>query len=375
MRRIMLGLLFAVVLVTSGQSHAHSLGDEIDSPVVGYPQRIVAFGDSITRAFLANGNVSEIGDQPQYSWATGTSPEVNSLAERIRATTGVVNATNAAASGASMNALVGQVNTANAANAQYATLLLGANDVCRSNEGAMTSVVDYRAQLVSGLTQFTTNQPEARVFVVSIPDVFQVWQTFKDTPMARAIWNQFGVCQSMFANPESTAPADIERRQRVRQRIIDFNSQLSEVCSGYLRCRFDQNLLFNSPISPTLVTADYYHPSIAGQRLLANNLAQASFDFTDQQAPVSSVTFSQTPTGWLANLSATDNQAVRGLEYRLPTQTTWSRYNQPFEVAAQTTIIVRAVDINGNTEGSRAWTAPSINQPAYMVFMPFVIRN
>jgi len=74
-------------------------------------------------------------------------------------------------------------------------------------------------------------------------------------------------------------------------------------------------------------------------------------------------------------LSASDDQGVRGLEYRLPNQTTWTRYQQPFELAAQATLIVRAVDINGNTEGSRAWTAPPINQPTYKLFLPFVIRN
>ncbi|MBM7843520.1 SGNH/GDSL hydrolase family protein [Herpetosiphon giganteus] len=372
MRRTMVGVLVGIVAL-SGSLQAQPQGDTIDPAVVGYPQRMVAFGDSITRAFLADGNPNNIADQPQYSWATGTSPEVNSLAERIRTATGNLTATNAAASGATINALVGQVNAANPADAQYATILMGANDVCFDEESDMTSVADYRAQLVSGLNQLTTNEPEARIFIASIPDVFKVWQTFKDNPAARGIWNQFGVCQAMFANPESTAPADMERRQRVRQRIIDFNSQLSEVCSGYLRCRFDQNLLFNSAISPTLVTADFYHPSIAGQRTLASNLAQASFDFTDQAAPVSNVTFSQTQGAWLATLSATDDRGVRGLEYRLPSQTTWTRYTQPIAVADQTTIIVRAVDINGNTEGSRAWSVPAA--ATYTVFMPFVKLN
>lgn len=375
MRRITIGLLVGLVVASIGQTYAQPSGDVIDPAVVGYPQRVVAFGDSITRAFLADGNVAEIGDKPQYSWATGTSPEVNSLTERIRTATGNVTATNAAVSGASMTALVGQVNGAESANPQYATILMGANDICRSNEGAMTSVTDYRTQITSGLNQLTTNEPEVRVFVASVPDIFQVWQTFKDNSTARFIWGQFSVCQSMFANPESTAPADVERRQRVRQRIVDYNTQLSEVCSNYLRCRFDQNLLFNSPISSTLITADYYHPSIAGQHALANNLAQASFDFTDQQAPVSTVGFTQAQLMWLATLSATDNRSVRGLEYRLPSQTTWTRYNQPFEVAPETTIIVRAVDINGNTEGSRAWTAPANNQPPSVVFMPFVTLN
>ncbi|WP_054536008.1 SGNH/GDSL hydrolase family protein [Herpetosiphon geysericola] len=372
MRRTMVGVLVGIVAL-SGSIQAKPQGEVIDPAVVGYPQRMVAFGDSITKAFLADGNPNNITDQPQYSWATGTSSEVNSLAEQIRTATGNLTATNAAASGASINALVGQVNAANSADAQYATILMGANDVCRSNEAAMTSVADYRAQLISGLNQLTTNEPEARIFIASIPDVFKVWQTFKDNPAARGIWNQFGVCQALFANPESTAPADMERRQRVRQRVIDFNSQLSEVCSSYLRCRFDQNLLFNSAISPTLVTADFYHPSIAGQRTLASNLAQASFDFTDQAAPVSNVTFSQNQGTWLATLSAIDNRGVRGLEYRLPSETTWTRYSQPIAVANQATLIVRAVDINGNTEGSRAWTVPAA--ASYRVFMPFVKLN
>jgi hypothetical protein len=45
----------------------------------------------------------------------------------------------------------------------------------------------------------------------------------------------------MLARPGSTAPEDEARRQRVRQRVIDYNAALAEVCELYVRCRFDGN--------------------------------------------------------------------------------------------------------------------------------------
>jgi len=74
----------------------------------------------------------------------------------------------------------------------------------------------------------------------------------------------------MLANPGSTAPADEARRQRVRQREIEYNAVLAEVCTLYVQCRFDGNAVFNYPFQPMHVsTRDYFHPSLEGQRVLA----------------------------------------------------------------------------------------------------------
>src|SRR5436309_3121237 len=82
--------------------------------------------------------------------------------------------------------------------------------------------------------------PAARVFVVSVPDIKRLWAIGKDNGNARFAWGAFGICQSMLANPTSTAAADTARRDRVRQQVIDYNVQLAQACAAYgANCKFD----------------------------------------------------------------------------------------------------------------------------------------
>jgi len=84
----------------------------------------------------------------------------------------------------------------------------------------------------------------------------------------------------MTANPLSTAPADVDRRQRVHQRVIDYNTALATVCAQYTNCRFDDNAVFNSGFALSdLSTADYFHPSYAGQTGLAILTYAAGYDW------------------------------------------------------------------------------------------------
>ena len=66
----------------------------------------------------------------------------------------------------------------------------------------------------------------------------------------------------------------------MRQRNIDYNTQLAQVCAFYTNCRFDGNAVFNiaftrGDISPR----DYFHPSVNGQAKLAAATWGAVADF------------------------------------------------------------------------------------------------
>ena len=74
----------------------------------------------------------------------------------------------------------------------------------------------------------------------------------------------------MLAYPFSNLPGDVARRARVRQRNIDYNTQLALVCAAYTQCRFDNNAVFNTAfVRSDVTTRDYFHPSVAGQAKLA----------------------------------------------------------------------------------------------------------
>lgn len=228
---------------------------------------MASLGDSITRGFNSCGWYV---DCTSRSWSTGSSSSVNSHYLRLRAQNGSLVAYNDAVSGAKISALAGQAASAVSQNAGYVTILMGANDACTSTEAAMTSVADYESRLRAAMGTLQTGVPSALIFVASIPDIKRLWQVGSASSSARAAWSLFGTCQSMLANPTSTAAADVARRDRVRQRVIAFNEVLGRVCAEYATCKFDGNAVFSYPFALSQVsTWDYFHPNTSGQAVLA----------------------------------------------------------------------------------------------------------
>jgi len=120
-----------------------------------------------------------------------------------------------------------------------------------------------------------------KIFVASIPRVRNLWDTLHTNGSARFVWSLFGICQSLLANSNSTAPADVQRRARVDQRNQDLNGRLAAVCAAFANCRFDALVVYNTTFAAADVsTRDYFHPSPSGQRLLACTTWKASYWFT-----------------------------------------------------------------------------------------------
>jgi len=242
------------------------------------PSSMASLGDSITRGFNACGLYF---DCTSRSFSTGTTGSVNSHYLRIRAVNPQLNGRNynEARTGARVADLPGQAGAAVSRGAQYVTILIGANDACASSEAAMTSIGTFRGHVNTALGRLRSGLPAARVLVISIPDVRRLWEVGKGNSSARSAWSLFGICQSMLANPTSTAPADVDRRARVRQRVIDYNSQLAQACAAYgPNCMFDGNAVFGYPFVLSQVsTWDYFHPNTTGQAVLASVTYAAGF--------------------------------------------------------------------------------------------------
>lgn len=261
MRRLLTALAVVAALTCPAAAGAQA---------TDYPDAMASTGDSITRAF--NTGLLPYTDAPRNSWSTGSRQYVQSHYRRILAVNPLIFGRNFndARSGAEMAELEGQMQVVNTQNVDYVTVLMGANDACASSEAAMTPVAEFRAQFTSAMNTVDTGSPAAVVYVVSIPDIYRLWQVLHDNPTARLVWRLTGFCKSMLARPGSTAPEDEARRQRVRQRVIDYNAALAEVCELYVQCRFDGNAVFDYPFQPRHVsTRDYFHPSLEGQRVLA----------------------------------------------------------------------------------------------------------
>jgi len=263
-RLICTTLVLALVVVLGSR--------EASATTEGVPDSMAAMGDSITRAFDADSGM--FGDQSENSWSTGTSATVQGHYFRILQSNPAINGknNNMAVSGATMSDLNGQAINVNAipGGVEYMTILMGANDVCTSSEATMTPVATFRSQFVTGMNTLTAGTPNARIFLLSIPSVYRLWEVLHTNGSAVLTWGFASICQSLLQNAQSMEQADVDRRARVRQRNIDFNTQLAEVCALYPRCKFDNNAAFNYPFVPSQIsTIDYFHPSLDGQIVLA----------------------------------------------------------------------------------------------------------
>lgn len=265
-------VLAAVTALTAGPAWVASA-----QAATGHPTSIAALGDSITRGFNAGGWYS---DWPSRSWSTGSDSAVVSHYSRLvkLSPQTTVSRWNDARTGAKMGELATQASSAVTQQAQYVTVLMGANDACTSTEAGMTSVAAFRSQFASAMTTLMGQTTQPKVLVASIPDIHQLWKVGKDSTAARNAWSAFGICQSMLANPRSTQKKDVDRRARVRQRVVDYNAALAAVCATYTTCKYDGGAVFNYRFQLShLSTWDYFHPNTSGQAVLADVTWKAGF--------------------------------------------------------------------------------------------------
>jgi lysophospholipase L1-like esterase len=236
---------------------------------------MAAIGDSITQAVDV---CCWYGDHPGKSWSTGDDQgdAIRSHYERILAANASIggNEHNDSVSGAKMADADGQAADAVSQQAQYVTILMGANDACTSSTETMTPVGDFQAQFQSAMTTLESGLPaSAHIFVSSIPNIYRLWKILHTDPLAQAVWYAARICQSMLS-PFNTK----QDRLTVLAREKAYNKILETVCGQYVNCLFDGYAVFNYRFSTSQVsTLDYFHPSIAGQSALATITWRASW--------------------------------------------------------------------------------------------------
>jgi lysophospholipase L1-like esterase len=233
------------------------------------PSSMVALGDSITAGF---GSCLSLTPCPRNSWATGDGSLVNSHYKRIVSGNAAMrgHATNLSNAGATVNDLPGQAAAAVGHRPDYVAILIGANDVCRPRIADMTSTAQYETQVGVALGTVKAGIPKARVLMVSLPDIYRVWEVAHNRRSAQQAW-ALGVCQSLLANPTSTAAPDVQRRQAFRDRIVAYNKILAKACQEYgPRCRYDGDAVHNATFGiDELSAVDYFHPNAFGESRLA----------------------------------------------------------------------------------------------------------
>ena len=267
-RRLAITILVVPVALVMTSLPAHAA-------TVPLPNSMAATGDSITRAFDAIWCPLPYTDCPDYSWSTGTNTTVNSQYLRILALNPNISghAFNDAKTGAQMSALDGQLKTAASQGVQYATVLMGANDVCTSSIPAMTPTPTFKSEVRTALKDFFAADPRAHLYLSSLPNIYQLWSINHTNPVAQSIWTLFNICQSMLAASNTEA----QRQQVVAQEAAD-NKALAAACAAHARCRWDSYAGFNFAYSASDISGlDYFHPDVSGQQTIAGITWKATF--------------------------------------------------------------------------------------------------
>jgi lysophospholipase L1-like esterase len=270
-RRWATGLLAlsAVVALACGPGSGGS-----DEPPTGdLPASMGAIGDSLSVAWASCLAPTAC---PRNSWSTGDGTQVNTHYKRILAANPAIRGHHAnwARAGVTTADLRRQANLAAQAKVQYLTFQIGANDACRRTIGEMTGTATFRAAVDEALGIIKRASPETRVLVVTIPDIYRLWEIGHTNRAATSTWRR-GTCPALLANATSTAPADNVRRQQFRERIGEYNRELLRACREYGdRCKSDGSAVFDYRFELAKLSAvDFFHPNAAGQ----NDLARLTF--------------------------------------------------------------------------------------------------
>jgi len=313
------------------------------------PTSMAATGDSITRAF--NLCFFPFSDCPARSWSTGNYSTVKSHASRLGITG---NAANDAVSGAKMTDLPGQATTVFNRNVGYVTVLMGGNDVCTDSEGLMTRPAAYEADFRTAMNTLAADTTPPFVYVVSTPSVKMLWEILKDNLSARSAWNSYNICQSLMANPLSTDQADVDRRERVKQRNMELNQRLRAACAAYSFCRFDGEAAFGTAfVANDVSTRDYFHPSTAGQTKIASVSYDHGYWGTKAVNDAPTAAFTHTCTGLTCTFTdaSSDLQGIGGRSWHFGDSRTSvaSSFTHAYAAAGTYTVTFHAIDNFGAT--------------------------
>jgi lysophospholipase L1-like esterase len=259
-----LAMLAALVLACDAGGRPGSGPARDVTPVAGFPSSMVALGDSITAAF---GSCFAPISCPRNSWATGDGTQVLSHYRRIVDANPAMagHARNLSERGATAADLRGQAAAAASSPVDYVTILIGANDACHSE---MTPVAAFRGSVDAALATLKDAMPDARVLIVSLPDIYRVWELGQTNDLAVRVWKS-GICPSLLRDATSSAAADTQRRAAFRDRVAAYNVELREACAAYgTRCRYADVSGFAFDLT-MLSGIDFFHPNASGQEALA----------------------------------------------------------------------------------------------------------
>lgn len=253
--------------VASGSGSANTSGsaDAGVGPADSEAFRLAALGDSITRSFNSNQLLVE---SQAISFATGASaPAGGSHYVRLRDDLALpkIAAENVAVSGARAEDLASQIDALGSFKPHYATILIGANDVCGWPEDHVDALAQYRDDVGAAVDALLSLSPDVRLTLIPTPDLNQVYEVLKDVPYCRLVWDLTHVCSGLLG-----ADATGAERRAFHERWLSMNAAVQDVAARHPASVRYAGDLASAPLAREhLSSIDCFHPSAKGQAFLA----------------------------------------------------------------------------------------------------------
>ncbi|MDX6628706.1 MAG: hypothetical protein QOH00_952 [Gaiellales bacterium] len=360
-RRLTLAFGAVLAVVVAGVFASPAAGVRVGVPVVvappvaGPPRSIAAAGDSFNTGFAA---LPGSGDNPDLSWSTGDSADVESVYDRLLSLSPDLRNHRllVARDGSKVSDLPRQFLRAAAFHAHLVTVQSGGNDVCSARDAAHVTRADSFRQSVDAAFRIARERmPDARIFVTSLTDEAR-WNDRSSTIPG----NGSKLSDGTLCDPQLDARGvpSAGRRRQIQAAEQRDNAILRDVCSRDVHCRYDGGAFYRldydrEDVAPT----DAFHPSVRGLRRMAATAWRAGFDFRDSTPPHVSASTRRSGSTLRVALHARDAAGVAGFECRFG--------SAPYMPCARVLVLphgarvtYRAVDRNGNASAAYLIVAP-----------------
>lgn len=261
-------LLLASSLSGCAAAEEHSSPKQTASrPTMSSTDRIrsvAVVGDSISVGYNA---CDEPGPCKDSSWATGSVPGVDSIADRLGiADPGAIH--NLAFPGTRMRNASQELQRLTEP-VDLVLVLAGANDLCQASTTSMTDPMTFRARIRELFAVVDQRAPGATVLMMSVPDVTQLAHVDGVPAAVQSKRVAASLCGSVLGTPDH--PANGKDRAAVRARVAQYDKAIESLCRARSRCIDDGGALTAQRFTLNDVSPiDYFHPSEQGQGVIAD---------------------------------------------------------------------------------------------------------
>ncbi|GAA2029169.1 SGNH/GDSL hydrolase family protein [Agromyces tropicus] len=245
---------------------------DTDSP---YPDSVAVLGHSAATG--ANSDPDRPGqDALENSWATGSNPDVRSVASRVAEENPAAagRAWNYAVDGSGLESLKAQARKAVATDdVPELFLIVTVDNDMRCDGTDAENYEPFAEGLGEVLDTLEQGAPDSRVMIVSQWGTVQAWADAV-YPVSPATLGDSGPCGLLDPETQQLDPARIDGLQSI---VEEYQARVDAECAARSNCETDGGAARALPVNLDTLSSDLNHLALAGHAALAELVWQALF--------------------------------------------------------------------------------------------------